>query len=136
MRQPMPVCPNLPLKGPGEPFTNDGSGEDQCVSASRPETRCCCGAPPTATARYRHHQQNLPPFRTHSCTTCRYLVHLKLLSHAFNHPFQGKMKRAVQRANVRSQFTRFASLSAAVRRRNAGEPRGQCKRDMHSVASC
>lgn len=29
VRQPFKPCPNLPLKGPGEPFTNDGSGEDQ-----------------------------------------------------------------------------------------------------------
>eukprot|EP00750_Incisomonas_marina_P009512 INCI16031.2.p1 GENE.INCI16031.2~~INCI16031.2.p1 ORF type:complete len:719 (+),score=164.51 INCI16031.2:95-2251(+) len=29
VRQPFRPCPNLPLKGPGAPFTNDGTGEDQ-----------------------------------------------------------------------------------------------------------
>lgn len=50
VRQVFPVCPNMELPGPGEPFLNDGKGENQ------------------------------------------YILHLHLLSQAFNGRFQTKVR--------------------------------------------
>ena len=68
VRQVFPVCPNLPLPGPGEAFLNDGQGENQ------------------------------------------YILHLHLLSQAFNGRFQKKVCHCLRFAEVPLRWPDHASL--------------------------